>query len=195
MTHQLHTPRNHRQGTKPTAATTPALKPKQKPQASGSRGVVATADIPAGEPLLELPHHLLLTPAAALDAPPPLGQALEDCAGDMADEELLAVLLMHELGQGRASFYHPYLAILPPKGDLSCLVWTEAELRECQDPWLLAEVTRRRKEMVDRYDHVVRGLLQTRHPAVFGAGGREEAEDGGLWSFEQFEYAMLLVQV
>ncbi len=159
------------------------------PQASGSRGVVATADIPPSEPLLELPAHLLMTPVAALDAPAPLGPALEDCLGDMTDEEALAVYLMHELARGPSSFFDPYLAILPPKDDLgalSCLAWTKAEVAACQDPRLVADVRRRRGEMKEDYVRVVQGLLRARYPEIFGGDG---------FGLAAFTYAMLIIQV
>lgn len=163
-------------------------------QASGSRGAVATADIAPGESLLELPERLLLTPAGALDAPAPLGPALEECIGDMADEEVLAVYLMHELALGPASFYHPYISILPSDGrELSCMEWGEEEVEECQDPWLVAEVSRRRGEMEARYARVVQGVLKARFPEVFGPVGEEAGE--GAFSFAAFKYAMLIVQV
>lgn len=150
---------------------------------------MATVDIAPGEPLLELPEHLLLSPTAALDAPAPFGPALEDCLGGLTDEEALTAYLCHEISRGVTSFFHPYLAILPPRDDLgalSCMAWDDAELTECQDPWLVEEVARRRRAMRQKHARVVEGLLRARHPGVFGS----EAFAWGAW-----EYATLLVQV
>lgn len=147
---------------------------------------MATADIGPGETLLEVPERLLITPAAALEAPAPLGPALEDCLEEMKDEDVLAVFLMHELALGPASFFWLYLAILPSDaGELSCIEWTEEEVAECQDPWLVVEVQRRRQEIEAGYQRVVQGVLKTRHPEVFGAA----------FSLAAFTYAMLVVQV
>lgn len=150
---------------------------------------MATVDIAPGDPLLELPERLLLSPTAALDAPAPLGPALEACMDSLTDEEALAAFLCHELGLGPDSFYHPYLAILPPAGDLgalSCVAWTDAEIEACQDPWLVAEVGRRRRGIREGYARVVEGVLRARHPEVFGTAA---------FAFERWEYATLLVQV
>ena len=146
-------------------------------------------DIAPGEPLLELPEHLLLCPTAALDAPAPFGPALEDCLGGLTDEEALTTYLCHELGRGAVSFYHPYLAILPSPDDLgalSCMAWNDAELAACQDPWLEEEVARRRRAMRQEHARVVEGLLHARHPEVFG---------GDAFAWGPWEYATLLVQV
>lgn len=146
-------------------------------------------DISPGEPLLELPERLLLSPLAALDAPAPFGPALEDCLGSLTDEEAVTAYLCHELDRGAASFYHPYLAILPPRDDLgvlSCMAWDDAELAACQDPWLVEEVGRRRRAMRAGHARVVEGMLRARHPKMFG---------GEAFAWAAWEYATLLVQV
>jgi len=79
-----------------------------------SRGVVATKDIDALEPMFTVPESLMMTPAAAAVALPDLGHAF------FADQDhvVLSVFLMHERARGEASFWHPYIASLPgePEG-------------------------------------------------------------------------------
>lgn len=79
--------------------------------ADGRRGAVASAAIPAGEPVLAIPHERLLTHTLASRSP--IGRALERAGIDPADAHTcLAAFLIAE-ARDRGSRWRPYLDALP----------------------------------------------------------------------------------
>lgn len=97
---------------------------------SGSRGAIALEDIATGEHMLEIPMKLMLSPPNAF-ADPDIGEALLANEKSVLHGDLLiTVYIMHELRKGTASFYSPFLRILPEPGNIS--EWGDADLRQLQ---------------------------------------------------------------
>lgn len=100
------------------------------------RGVVACSPIAALEPMLEIPAALVISEQRCWQDPQ-LRSAFEANRDVFArDDPVLALFLVRELLQGDASFFAPYLAILPfPE---SVQDWSDDELAALHDRCRLA---------------------------------------------------------
>ncbi len=156
---------------------------------SGVRGAVALADIDMDEDMVSIPEHLMLTPLVALEDPE-IGHVFEENLGQFADEDILIVLLMHERAKGAASFFFPYLDILPQSDGL--MEWDDEALALLQDEDLCMQVHLRRSQMEAHYTRLIEDGLKAQYPQVFGVVGLPEAEDP--YSFAQFTFAYQTIQ-
>lgn len=81
------------------------------------------------EHMVIIPEKLMLTPVAAESSE--IGPLLQAESSHLRGDDTLTMFLLHELAKGPASFYHPYLSILPEP--VTILHWTEPELAQLQD--------------------------------------------------------------
>ncbi|KAF0693924.1 Aste57867_15144 [Aphanomyces stellatus] len=131
---------------------------------SGSRGAVATRDIPANEVCISIPEKLLLSEPLA-KADPTLGPIFAAHADLFTrDDTLLSTYLTYHFYLQDASFFHPYLAILPSPE--SILNWPAQDLAQLQDAKILDTVARRNHEIIDSYTRITTRLAPL-HPDIF----------------------------
>ncbi|RHY33913.1 hypothetical protein DYB32_001315 [Aphanomyces invadans] len=141
---------------------------------SGSRGVVATREIAENEVSIVIPSSLFISEVTA-KADPTLGPIF---AANMdlftRDDPLLSTFLTYHIYLQDASFFHPYLAILPPPE--SILNWSSDDLAELQHPYdaqmhdvfvdgmsrrqLVDVATRRNHEIHSWYDRITARLFR-----------------------------------
>jgi hypothetical protein len=77
---------------------------------------------------------------------------------------LLTQYLTYELSKGEASFYYPYIKILPEPGSIS--KWSDAELDELQHEQLKHRAERKRSQIKIVYNGLMTAL-NARHPDFF----------------------------
>lgn len=92
---------------------------------SGIRGGVAKEAIATDEHMIEIPIKLMMSPPAIF-ADPEVGVLLKSVEDSLYGDLLLTMFIMHELRKGSASFYSPFLKILPEPGNIS--EWSEEQL-------------------------------------------------------------------
>lgn len=130
---------------------------------SGLRGAHATEDIAPHEVMLSVPACLMMAPPHA-HSDLEVGHALRGNVDLLHGDLLLTVYLMHEIQKGSASFYFPYLSILPEPQNLT--EWTQDELSELQDENLALRARSRRQSLQAAYERTIGGL-QRRYPDLF----------------------------
>lgn len=95
------------------------------------RGVRASAAIAPREELLRVPARLLISERRCW-ADAQLGRVFRENRDVFSrDDPVLALFLVRELAMGDASFFQPYLAILPEPESVQD--WADAELDELRD--------------------------------------------------------------
>ncbi|KAF0751982.1 hypothetical protein AaE_006198 [Aphanomyces astaci] len=131
---------------------------------SGSRGVVATREIAENEVTMTIPSSLFISePAAKADST--LGPIFATHVDLFTrDDPLLSTFLTYHIFLQEASFFHPYLAILPQPE--SILNWSMEALGQLQHPKLVDVVTRRNDEIQAWYDRITSRLFRV-HPDLF----------------------------
>jgi hypothetical protein len=133
----------------------------------GIRGLGATCDLVDGEPLVQVPEEMLLTPSVA-KRDPVVGHifAADDILFDDADV-LLGSYLAYQRSLGEASMYAPWIAVMPTH--IECLpAWSAEELGELQDPSLELEAEERRDSLADTAKTLTAELLR-RYPECLNA--------------------------
>eukprot|EP01039_Chlorochromonas_danica_P004402 gene4401-4824_t len=130
---------------------------------SGLRGAHATEDIASDEVMLSVPACLMMAPPHA-HGDLEVGHALRGNVDLLHGDLLLTVYLMHEIRKGSASFYFPYLSILPEPQNLT--EWTQDELSELQDENLALRARSRKQSLQAAYERTIGGL-QRRYPDLF----------------------------
>lgn len=94
--------------------------------AGSSRGVLARERIAALEPMLQVPAALVISEQRCWSDPQLRGAFEANRAVFARDDPVLALFIVREQLRGAASFFEPYLAILPyPE---SVQDWTDDEL-------------------------------------------------------------------
>jgi hypothetical protein len=81
------------------------------------------------EHMVTIPGNLMMTPLTAEASE--IGAMLSQHSEVLRGDDVLTLFLLHEMAKGAASFYWPYLAILPEPSTL--LHWAEPELALLQD--------------------------------------------------------------
>lgn len=116
------------------------VKPSDSSGSGGGRGIVATADIAAGECLMSVPlaATLRVFPGCppALSLPAELWQQLPWPAQ-------LALTLLQEVSLGARSQWADYVALLPAHVDLPATAWSEANIDQLKCRYFIAEVSNR----------------------------------------------------
>jgi hypothetical protein len=101
----------------------------------GIRGVRAERDIGPGDTVLSVPLSACIT-----DKSDPLHKISPTAWSKLPWQSRMALTLCMHRKMGKASPYHAYLASLPACPPRVPPRWTEQELQELQDPFLLTEV-------------------------------------------------------
>jgi hypothetical protein len=133
----------------------------------GIRGLGATCDLVDGEPLVQVPEDMLLTPSVA-KRDPVVGHifAADDILFDDADV-LLGSYLAYQRSLGEGSMYAPWIAVMP--SHIECLpAWSAAELAALQDSSLELEAKERRDSLADTANTLTAELLR-RYPDCLNA--------------------------
>jgi hypothetical protein len=130
---------------------------------NGIRGAVATETIETNEVMLEIPKHLMMSEKSALDDPV-IGPYLTDRQRAFSGDSILAIFMMSEFIKGDASFFSPFLKIIPPSD--SIVEWVDEELRYLQDEVITMRAKNRRAFMKDNYRRTVETLTKE-YPEVF----------------------------
>ena len=149
----------------------------------GVRGAVATGDIATNEPMMWIPHKLLISPPVARSSPH-IGHVFIENErffhGD--DDLLLATYCMYEESRGKDSFWYPFLAMLPRPGSISD--WTKEEMAEVQDDVLVHEAKRRPQRLNLKYERLM-VMLEEEYFDLF---------DRTVHTFERFRHAWMTIQ-
>ena len=129
------------------------------------RGTIATEDILANEPMLYVPENIMISPPICR-ANPLIGRVFTENELFFArdDDTMLAVFVMFEKERGEASFWHPYLAMLP--WPCSVADWSPTELSELQDRHLSQQATLRPIKLKEKYD-ILMALLLPKYENLF----------------------------
>ena len=96
---------------------------------SGIRGAIASSTIATNEHMVEIPVHLMMSPPIIF-ADAQIGIKLRSVKDLLDQDMLIAIFIMHELRKGDASFYAPFLKILPEPGNIS--EWTDEDIQLLQ---------------------------------------------------------------
>jgi hypothetical protein len=149
---------------------------------SGIRGAIAVDDIQTNEHMMVIPARLMMAPTHIF-ADPIYGPILQREIKDLLRGDfLMTVYLMHEMRLGEASFYKPYIDILPVPNCIS--EWNHEELMQLQDERIILRAKNRKKYVENSYIRVIHGLNR-QHPTLFPL---EE------FTFENFRFAFNTIQ-
>ncbi|XP_071491780.1 SET domain-containing protein 4-like [Diadema antillarum] len=85
------------------------LKPACLPETG--RGLVTTRKLKAGDTLLEIPCHLLITAQSILETE--LGSVIKRQTRKPTPQQVMCTFLLTERSKGNASFWYPYINVLP----------------------------------------------------------------------------------
>eukprot|EP01033_Poteriospumella_lacustris_P020549 gene20549-15080_t len=140
---------------KENGATFPKIDFPRNDTPSGIRGGIALEDIATNEHMMVIPAKLMMSPLHIL-ADPIYGPVLDAAKDLLRGDFLMTVFLMHEMRLGDASFYKPYIDILPVPDCIS--EWNDAELNEFQDERIKLRAKNRRLYIANSYKRVVLGL-------------------------------------
>ena len=152
-------------------------------QPSG-RGLLATRGVRQGDALFRVPEKVCITRRNAVAV---LGADIATPA--LGEHETLALLLMRERALGAASFWAPYLNVLPSTAAEvgASFIWSDAELALLQGSAALNEA----REFAAR--------LRTSYSELAAPGGPIDTmaaralAPADAMSFEQFEWAMAVL--
>ncbi|KAJ0410184.1 hypothetical protein P43SY_002516 [Pythium insidiosum] len=138
---------------------------------NGLRGATALEPIAANEIMLSIPRVLMISEETCW-SDPELGPIYEENRDIFTrDDPVLALFLTRELSKGDASFYAPYLSILPEV--INVQDWTDKERSELRDRSLEDAAQRRVAEVNSFYERVMH-RLESKYPGVevFNSYGR-----------------------
>lgn len=107
---------------------------------SGIRGAVAIESIESNEAMIEIPAHIMMSPPVAFGSD--IGIYLRQNKDILKTDLLLCVFIMSERAKGEASFFCPFLKILPEPGTIAN--WSDKDL-------LLLQVRSSRYRYSDMY--------------------------------------------
>lgn len=147
-------------------ATFPKIKYPAFNTVGAVRGTVAVADIAPEEKMLCIPSKLLISPPNALKTT--IAHVFKDPRSfprrSFGAEEI-TVMLMHEKLLGKASFYHPYIDVLPNPGTVE--KWSAKDLAEFQDSRFTPTIMRLREQKHRAAYQRLIGRLTSLFPDVF----------------------------
>jgi hypothetical protein len=134
-------------------------------------GLLATADIDAGEHIIKVPSSQLINTKKAFYAPDlqPIYRAHPDVYGkhnNDSEENLLYTFILHEIQKKEQSPFYQMIKMWPRDADMLQL-WDEEELEELQDPTLSCEVQKQFDDMMTAWNRLYEVLVK--YPEVFRA--------------------------
>jgi hypothetical protein len=132
----------------------------------GYIGTQATEEIGPNETIISVPQKLLLTANIVETSElrevilqhPELFSRQHPWHEDLR----LIAYLLHEKAKGERSFWAPFFAVLPQDCD-SVLAWSDAELAELQDDYLVRDIQDRRKELQSHWNTFSEALIAYPH--------------------------------
>lgn len=123
------------------------------------RGVYLREPADAGEVLLHVPAHLIMTREMANESP--VGRALLDAPGEPpSEDQILSAYLLAERANPE-SFFGPYLDALPVAFPSNPLFFDEQELAYLEGSLLIEQIEQRRKSFRTEYESI-----QSRVPEI-----------------------------
>ena len=144
------------------------------------RGLIAIRPITQGEPIFEVPENLILTKQTAIEH----FSSVANLLNDVDEYVALAMLLIDERNKGEASFWKPYLDILPPDEELIPLFrWSDEELGLLKGSPTLVACTSLKQKLRKEYQTAVETVFE-QHPSVFPLD---------VYSFEAWEWAFAVL--
>lgn len=146
----------------------------------GGRIATAAVDVPAEEFALRVPEHLLMTPSAAERSDMGEYVTLHGLRGDV----LLSAFVLFEMRKGAASFWAPFLRMLPEVPETVCN-WGDACRAQLSDGDLVARADSRDRWVADLHERYFATLLSARYEDVFPPA---------FYSAERFRFAWHVVQ-
>lgn len=125
-----------------------ATQTKDSDLQDSGRGLLATRGVRQGDPLFRVPENVCMTRARAAKE---LGADVVH--GGLGEHEALALLLMRERHLGDASFWSPYVDVLPASADDvdASWAWSDAELEMLAGSSALNEAREFQKRIADSY--------------------------------------------
>lgn len=144
---------------------------------SSGRGLVAVKGIVQGEPLFEVPFEVVLTKQRALEEIPELPE-------DVNEYIAIATLLIQERSRGDASFWKPYLDVLPKDEDIIPLFrWSEDDMLLLQGSPCQAAARSLRGKLVSEF--------ATAEETIYAPNRRKFPDDVFTW--DQWEWAFAIL--
>jgi protein-histidine N-methyltransferase len=117
--------------------------------------VHAKNDIPAKETLIVIPRHCMITEEMGKDLP--IGRKIESSGVKLHSSKhvfLMLFLLWDRKNHGVKSFFHHYYDLLPQSFCSVPFYWTPEEKKYLEGSFLIAEINRRIKGIVDDYNAI-----------------------------------------
>lgn len=151
----------------------------------GYEGTVATQEIGPYETVIKVPNHMVLSYklAAASELKPIFDQHPEVFSDSHYEYEdmVLTAYLLHERAKGEASFWYPFLRVLPSEVEV-LYDWSSEDIEELQDPDLQFDANNRYTHNCELWTEFNEALKE--HPDLFP----EE-----MISFNNFHWAWKLI--
>jgi len=141
------------------------------------RGLIARKAIDNGEAIIKIPTRCIMTKAKGAKI---LGKRIiSDSLGEYLS---LSMLLIHERSLGPASFWAPYIAILPTAEEVGqTWVWDEADLQLLNGSNVVATTVSLRNKLYSDYELLVATVLEPNRL------------DKSVFSWEAFKWAMSML--
>jgi hypothetical protein len=119
------------------------------------RGTVALQDFEPGESFVQIPARLMMSPPHA-QALPDIGHVFRTEKALLRNDNGLAVFIVHQLLLGEASFYWPYLRILPKPHTVED--WSAEDVAHLQDAQLASRAQYRLRQLRNLWERTIGGL-------------------------------------
>ena len=148
--------------------------------AHGGRKAMAAVDVAADAAALAVPKALLMTPSAAEASDIGEYMVLHGLRGDV----LLATFVVYEQSKGSASFWAPFLDMLPETPETLCN-WGGTARGLLHDKDLEERADSRDRWVADLYYRYFTTLLCARYPELFPAA---------YYTLDRFRFAWFVVQ-
>ena len=149
----------------------------------GVRGAIAIETIETNEPIMYIPHKLLISPPVARSSPEIGHIFIENQSFFRGDDDLLlSTYIMYEESRGKDSFWYPFLAMLPRPGSISD--WNEEEMKEVQDDHLIRDAKSRPSRIKLKYEKLM-SMLE----ADYGTWFNREVH-----TYDRFRHAWMTIQ-
>jgi hypothetical protein len=141
------------------------------------RGLLARKEITQGEEIVRIPTKVLMTKAAAVRV---LGPRV--VGPELGEYLALALLLMHERALGGASFWAPYINLLPDVEEVGqTWTWSEEELEMLTGSGVLVQTASLKAKLRREFDTLTAQVIQP------------NGLDASAFTYESFQWAMCML--